>query len=160
MLAYARTCICTTKGKIPPGPLLGKQNIQAKEDYCVPDVKPVNFIIAFTSLVECLEIPSPLSFEHGISVNFQELGTTTFKLGIPRNFKSYIHKGMVLPFKWNLFRSNFHMVLFIWVHVCLVSSNFIYWVCRWTLWYETFWQNFCLNSWVTARVEFIDGTYI
>ena len=26
------------------------------------------------------------------------------------------------------------------------------------LWYETFWQNFCLHS-VTARVEFIDGAY-
>ena len=59
-----------TKGQIPLGPLLGKQNIQAKEVYCVPDVKPVNFINAFTSLVECLEIPSPLSFELGISGNF------------------------------------------------------------------------------------------
>ena len=39
MLAYACTCICTTKGRIPLGPLLGKQNIQAKEIYCVPDVK-------------------------------------------------------------------------------------------------------------------------
>ena len=65
MLAYVRTCICMTKGQIPLGPLLGKQNIQAKEVYCVPDVKPVNFITAFTSLVECLEIPSPLSFELG-----------------------------------------------------------------------------------------------
>ena len=41
-----------------------------KEIYCVPDVKPVNFLIAFTSLVECLEIPSPLSFELGIPGNF------------------------------------------------------------------------------------------
>ena len=29
MLAYARTCLCTTKGQIPLWPLLGKQNIQA-----------------------------------------------------------------------------------------------------------------------------------
>ena len=52
--------ICMTKGQIPLEPLLGKQNIQAKEVYCVPDVKPVNFIIAFTSLLECLEISHPL----------------------------------------------------------------------------------------------------
>ena len=70
MLAYACMCICMTKGQIPLGPLLGKQNIQAKEVYCVPDVKPVNFIIAFTSLLECLEISHSLSFELGISGNF------------------------------------------------------------------------------------------
>ena len=70
MLAYACTCICMTKGQIPLGPLLGKQNIQAKEVYCVPDVKPLHFIIAFTSLLECLEISHPLSFELGISGNF------------------------------------------------------------------------------------------
>ena len=41
MFTYARTCICATKGQIPPGPLLGKQNIQAKEVNCMLHCSPL-----------------------------------------------------------------------------------------------------------------------
>ena len=158
MLAYACTCICTTKGRIPLGPLLGKQNIQAKDIYCVPDVKSVNFLIAFTSLVECLEIPSPLSFELGIPGNFQESGTTSFKLGIPWNFKSSFARvwsrhsnetSSGVPFTW------YYLFEYMYAQLALTSCTESV---DETLWYETFWQNFCLHS-VTARVEFIDGAY-
>ena len=51
------------------------------------------------------------------------------------------------------------MVLFIWVHVCLVSSNFINWVCRWnpSVWNILAELLFKLSD--SLRVEFSDGAY-
>ena len=50
------------------------------------------------------------------------------------------------------------MVVFIeYMYVYLALTSYTSESVDKTLWYETFWQNFCLNS-VTARVEFIDGT--
>ena len=36
--AYLRIIYEKTMGQVPPGPLLGKQNIQAKEVYCINKV--------------------------------------------------------------------------------------------------------------------------
>ena len=51
------------------------------------------------------------------------------------------------------------MVLFIWVHVCLISSNFINWVCRWNplVWNILAELLFKLSD--SLRVEFSDGAY-